>query len=84
MNGNNNNNDFTVIFLKDQLKFLGEKIKTATMELEDKERVIQKLEHEKRDLMKNFENIELENFKMQEKLTYVTEEKEKLIIGSAK
>lgn len=44
------NNEFTVVFLKDQLKFLTDKIKKATMELEDKERVIQKLEHEKRDI----------------------------------
>jgi hypothetical protein len=41
--------DFTVLFLKDQLKFLTDKIKKATSELEDKERVIQKLEHEKRE-----------------------------------
>lgn len=79
-----NNSDFTVSFLKEQLKFMTDRIKTATIELEDKERVIQKLEHEKRDLLRNFENIELENFKMQEKLTFVNEEKEKLILCSAK
>ena len=33
-------NDFTVVFLKDQLKFLTDKIKKATTELEDKEKVI--------------------------------------------
>lgn len=41
--------EFTVVFLKDQLKFLTEKIKKASSELEEKERVIQKLEHEKRE-----------------------------------
>ena len=40
INASNNNSDFTVSFLKDQLKFMTDKIKTATAELEDKERVI--------------------------------------------
>jgi hypothetical protein len=52
--------------LRDQLKFLSERIKKATTELEEKELVIQKLEHEKREFQRNFENIELENFEMQE------------------
>ena len=40
MQHNAKDGDFTVIFLKDQLKFLTEKIKRATSELEDKEKVI--------------------------------------------
>ena len=58
--------DFTVSMLKDQLKFLGSKIQQATQEIEEKERVIQKLEHEKREFQRRFEHVELENFQMQE------------------
>jgi len=58
--------DFTVSMLKDQLKFLGSKIQQATQEIEEKERVIQKLEHEKREFQRKFEHVELENFQMQE------------------
>ena len=60
--------DFAVAMLKDQLKFLGGKIQQATQEIEEKERVIQKLEHEKREFQRRFEHVELENFQMQERL----------------
>lgn len=43
-------NDFTIQFLKDQLKFVNERLKKATDELDDKENVISKLEHEKREI----------------------------------
>ena len=36
-----NNNDFTVMFLRDQLNYLKEKIDKAANELEEKERLIQ-------------------------------------------
>lgn len=34
------NNDFTVMFLRDQLNFLSDKISKATSEIEEKERLI--------------------------------------------
>lgn len=42
--------EFTVNFLKDQLRFTNDRLKRATAELEEKEVLIQKLEHEKRDI----------------------------------
>ncbi len=42
--------EFTVSFLKDQLRFVTEKQRRTNIELEEKEALIQKLEHEKREM----------------------------------
>ena len=65
---NGKDSDFTVQFLKDQLQFVNDRLKMATSELEDKEGVIQKLEHEKREFQRSNENLEIENIKLAEKL----------------
>jgi len=54
--------------LKDQLKFVNERLKRATDELEEKSSVIQKLEHEKRDISRLNESLEIENIKLAEKV----------------
>ena len=59
-----NQGEFTVIFLRDQLKFMTERVKKTTLDLEEKERVIQKMEHERRELERKFEAMELENFQL--------------------
>lgn len=74
--------EFTVVFLKDQLKFLTEKVKKASQELEEKEKVIQKLEHEKREYQRNFENMELENFQMQEKINMISQQNQQLTLSA--
>ncbi len=53
-----------MLFLKDQLKFMSERMKKTTHDLEEKERVIQKMEHERRELERKYEAMELENFQM--------------------
>lgn len=57
-----------MLFLRDQLKFMSERMKKTTLDLEEKERVIQKMEHERRELERKYEAMELENFQMQEKM----------------
>jgi hypothetical protein len=75
----NNNSEFTVAFLKDQVSFLQSKISKATLELEEKERIIQQIEREKRDCQRKFETIEFANFEMQEKVTLLQNENSRLI-----
>ncbi len=60
--------EFTVSFLKDQLRFVTEKQRRTNIELEEKEALIQKLEHEKREMQRQCDNMEVENIKMAEKL----------------
>ena len=45
-----------------------EKQRKTDQELEEKEVLIQKLEHEKREIQRQCENMEVENIKMAEKL----------------
>jgi hypothetical protein len=54
--------------LKEQLKFANERLARATLELEEKSLIIQKLEHEKREIQRINESLEVENLKMAEKL----------------
>lgn len=61
-------NDFTVMFLREQLNYLKDKVDKATHELEDKERLIQQIEREKRDYLRKYETLELANFELQEKM----------------
>jgi prefoldin subunit 5 len=57
-------NDFTVAFLKDQLAFLTDKIRKSTSELEEKEKLIQQIDHEKREVSRKFETLEFANFEL--------------------
>jgi hypothetical protein len=57
-----------VSFLKEQLKFMTEKQRKSSEELEQKEALIQQLEHDKREMHRQCENMEVEGIKMAEKL----------------
>lgn len=48
--GAQKDNDFTVSFLKDQLKFVNERLRRSEQELLEKEGLLQKIEHEKREV----------------------------------
>jgi hypothetical protein len=63
--------DLTVQFLKDQLSFVTERLRRATTDLEEKECLIQKLEHEKREFKRENEALEIENIRLAEKLNDV-------------
>jgi hypothetical protein len=60
--------DFTVGFLKEQLKYMTDKQRRTVSELEEKDALIQKIEHEKREMQRQCESMEIENIKMAEKL----------------
>ena len=66
--GGGKDTDFTVGFLKEQLKFMTDKQRKTSEELEEKEALIQKLEHEKREMQRQCESMDVENIKMAEKL----------------
>jgi hypothetical protein len=46
-----------------------EKLHKSQKELEAKELLIQRIEMDKREALRNFEQIEMQNFELQEKLT---------------
>ena len=55
--------------MRDQIKFMSDKITKAVAELEGKELLVQQIELEKREAYRKYEAIEVQNFELQEKLT---------------
>ena len=55
--------------MRDQIKFMSDKITKAMAELEGKELLVQQIELEKREAYRKYEAIEVQNFELQEKLT---------------
>ena len=55
--------------MRDQIKFMSEKIEKAVAELEGKELLVQQIELEKREAYRKYEALEVQNFELQEKLT---------------
>ena len=56
--------------MRDQIKFMSDKITKAMAELEGKELLVQQIELEKREAYRKYEAIEVQNFELQEKLTF--------------
>ena len=61
-----------MMFLKEQLSFMQDKVQKAASEIEQKERLIQAIESEKREVMRKYETVEFENFELKEKLQSLT------------
>ena len=55
--------------MREQIKFMSEKIEKAQSELEQKELLVQQIELEKREAYRKQENLEVQNFELQEQLT---------------
>ena len=55
--------------MRDQIKFMSEKIEKSMAELEGKELLVQQIELEKREAYRKYEALEVQNFELQEKLT---------------
>lgn len=55
--------------MRDQIKFMSDKITRAMTELETKEHMVQQIDLEKREAYRKYEVLEVQNFELQEKLT---------------
>ena len=55
--------------MRDQIRFMSDRITKAMAELEEKELLVQQIELEKREAYRKYEAIEVQNFELQEKLT---------------
>lgn len=64
--------------MREQLNFLQEKIARSRQELEEKERLVQQIEREKREYIRKYESLEFANFEIQEKLNQIQSDKENL------
>lgn len=55
--------------MREQIKFMSEKLEQKQSELEAKEMLMQQIELEKREAYRKHEVLEMQNFELQEKLT---------------
>ena len=63
--------------MREQIKFLTERIEKAQGELQSKEMLVEQIELEKRESYRKFEALENQVFELQEKLTFSQLETEK-------
>ena len=56
--------------MREQIKFMSDKITKAMSELETKEMLMQQIELEKREAYRKYEVLEVQNFELLEKLTF--------------
>lgn len=63
--------------MRDQIKFMSEKLEASQAELELKEELVRQLVNEKREANRNVESLENLNFELQEKLSLALSEAEK-------
>lgn len=62
--------------MREQIKFMSDKITKAMSELETKEMLMQQIELEKREAYRKYEVLEVQNFELLEKLTFAQLEAE--------
>ena len=55
--------------MREQIKFMSQKLEQKQSELEQKEILVQQIELEKRDAYRKHESLEVQCFELQEKLT---------------
>ena len=61
--------EISITAMREQIKFMTDKLEETQRDLEAKEMLIQRIESEKRDALRNYEQIEMQHFELQEKFT---------------